>query len=211
MRSFLLAAAASAALVAAQLRIETVQNLVVCQPALLTWSGGQPPYFPAVIPGGQPTAAALKDFGTTSANQLTWTVDLAAGTEVSLRITDSSGAVNYAERVTIRAGSNTNCIGSNSTVAIPSGAAASGSPSGARASGAVSASASGAASPARSGSVGAAASSGSASPSSGRPSTSVSGSAANAAASSSGAATPGAAVQLSGVLGVVAGVIGLLV
>lgn len=56
---FFVALAAAAALVSAQLRIETPTNLVVCQPALLSWAGGSPPYYPAVIPGGQPAAAAL--------------------------------------------------------------------------------------------------------------------------------------------------------
>lgn len=59
MRSFLVTLAATAALVAAQLRIETPTNLVVCQPALLAWEGGSKPYFVAVIPGGEPTGAAL--------------------------------------------------------------------------------------------------------------------------------------------------------
>lgn len=51
-----------------------------------------------------------KDFGEQTGTSLTWTVDIAAGTRVSLRITDSTGAVNYAEAVEIRAGSNTNCL-----------------------------------------------------------------------------------------------------
>ena len=61
MRSFAaaLVAAATATLVAAQLRIETPTNLAVCQPALLSWAGGESPYYVSVIPGGQPSAASL--------------------------------------------------------------------------------------------------------------------------------------------------------
>ena len=54
-----LVAAATATLVAAQLRIETPTNLAVCQPALLSWTGGESPYYVSVIPGGQPSAASL--------------------------------------------------------------------------------------------------------------------------------------------------------
>lgn len=60
------------------------------------------PYYVAVIPGGQSSAAALKDFGQQSGTSLTWTVDIAAGTSVSLKITDSTGNVNYNQAVTIR-------------------------------------------------------------------------------------------------------------
>ena len=62
MRSFLVTLAAAATLVAAQLRIETPTNLAVCQPALLMWAGGSAPYYVSVIPGGQPSAAALYVF-----------------------------------------------------------------------------------------------------------------------------------------------------
>jgi hypothetical protein len=51
-----------------------------------------------------------KDFGQTEDNQRTWNVDLPAGQEVSLRITDSTGAINYSEKVTIREGSSTSCL-----------------------------------------------------------------------------------------------------
>ena len=59
MRSFLVTVATTAALVAAQLRIETPTNLVVCQPALLKWDGGEKPYYISVIPGGDASGAAL--------------------------------------------------------------------------------------------------------------------------------------------------------
>lgn len=49
-------------------------------------------YFLSVLPGGQPSAAALEDFGQQSGTQLTWKVDIAAGvqnvlnSDTSLRI-----------------------------------------------------------------------------------------------------------------------------
>lgn len=60
------------------------------------------PYYLAIIPGGQASAAALKDFGEQSGTSLTWTVDTASGTSVSVKVTDSTGAINYSSPVTIR-------------------------------------------------------------------------------------------------------------
>jgi hypothetical protein len=73
--AFLLAASAAAQ----QLTINTPLSVVVCQPLLISWSGGTPPYFLSVLPGNQPTAAALLDFGTQTGTSLTWTVNITAG------------------------------------------------------------------------------------------------------------------------------------
>ncbi|KAK4689077.1 hypothetical protein P7C73_g1046, partial [Tremellales sp. Uapishka_1] len=93
-----------------------------CQPVLLSWSGGTGPYFVAVIPGGQSSAAALKDFGHQTGTSLTWTVDIASGTSVTVKVTDSTGTINYDQAVTIQAGSSTSCISSSVSIA-PSGSA----------------------------------------------------------------------------------------
>jgi len=220
--------AALVAAVSAQLRIETPTSLIECQPAKLMWTGGTAPYYPAVIPGGQPAAAALKTFPQTSDTTITWTVDLAAGQEVTLRITDAQGNINYAQQVPIQAGSSKTCLsaavavtsgGGNSTVASASGAASSASRS-AGATGAVAGVASAAASSASSAASGASSAARSAASSasgmvSGAMSSasSVSGSAtrAPASASSSAAAYLGAEPKMiGGLLGVAAGVFGVL-
>ncbi|TXT13794.1 hypothetical protein VHUM_01161 [Vanrija humicola] len=92
-------------------QINTPGALTECQPVLLTWNGGQGPYFVSVIPGGQPGAAALVDFGEQTGNQLTWRVNLAAGTQISLKIVDQTGNTNYAQAVSIQKGSDTSCVG----------------------------------------------------------------------------------------------------
>lgn len=227
MRSFItaLAAVATATLAAAQLRIETPTNLVVCQPALLTWAGGEQPYYVSVIPGGQPSAASLKDFPQTSSTQQTWNVDLPAGQEVSLRITDATGTINYSEKVTIREGSNTNCLNgaaasggsasaaSGASSAASSGAAASVSSASGAATSATS-SAGGAVSSASSRAAGATGAAGSSISSvtgartSGSPSGTTAG--ANASASSTtNAASLGAKVQTAGIFGAVAAIFGV--
>ncbi|KAI9639456.1 uncharacterized protein MKK02DRAFT_39754 [Dioszegia hungarica] len=220
--------AALVASVSAQLKIETPTSLIECQPAKLMWSGGTAPYFPAVIPGGQASAAALKTFPQTSDTSLTWTVDLATGQEVTLRITDSTGAINYAEKVPIQAGSSKTCL--NGAVAV---GGASGSASGAAASGSATSSGVRASASSAAGAVGMSASSVSSAASgmasSARASvSSMSGSASGVGASASsvssaaasrvsGATSSSAAAYLStepkvvgGLLGVIAGVFGIL-
>lgn len=223
MRSFLVTLAAAATLVAAQLRIETPTNLAVCQPALLMWAGGSAPYYVSVIPGGQPSAAALKDFGQTSDTKYTWNVDLPAGQEVSLRITDSTGAINYSEKVTIRAGSNTNCLNGSSSAASGAASATAAAGSGASsASSGVAASASSVSSRAAAGTSNAGASAASATGAAGSAATSATGNARSTGASvtnaagnaatsatSTGAAALGAKVQYAGVFGAVAAVFGV--
>ncbi|ORX36738.1 hypothetical protein BD324DRAFT_675232 [Kockovaella imperatae] len=128
-RSLLLTALAGSSM--AQLLVNTISSLIVCQPALITWSGGTAPYFLAVIPGGDPSGIALKNFPQQSGTQLTWDVDIAAGTSVTIKITDSSGAVNYNSQVTIQPGSTTACIGQDDA----SGGAAAGAAAASGASG----------------------------------------------------------------------------
>ncbi|WWD17373.1 hypothetical protein CI109_101814 [Kwoniella shandongensis] len=104
----------------AQLTVQTPAALIQCQPALLSWTGGSAPYFLAAIPGGQPSAAALKDFGQQSGNSITWTVDIASGTSITLKVTDSTGVVNYNQAVTIQAGSSSACLNAASSSAVSS-------------------------------------------------------------------------------------------
>ncbi|ADV20257.1 hypothetical protein I315_01587 [Cryptococcus gattii Ru294] len=116
-RALILLAAVAGAL--ADLTVSSPASLIQCQPVLLSWSGGTAPYYLAIIPGGQASAAALKDFGEQSGTSLTWTVDTASGTSVSVKVTDSTGAINYSSPVTIQAGSSDSCV-STSTAATGS-------------------------------------------------------------------------------------------
>ena len=75
-----------------------------------------------VIPGGQVSAAALEELiSGTSDTSFTWTVNLASGTSVTLKLTDSSGTIAYSSPNTIQAGSDTSCL--NSTATSAAGAA----------------------------------------------------------------------------------------
>jgi hypothetical protein len=66
--------------VAAQsLTINSLQNVVVCQPILLTWAGGAPPYWVTLTTGANPPVP-IKELATSVNDQsLTWTVDQPAG------------------------------------------------------------------------------------------------------------------------------------
>ncbi|KAK1924842.1 hypothetical protein DB88DRAFT_539642 [Papiliotrema laurentii] len=115
----------------AALRIETPPSLVTCQPAAIAFADGQPPYFVAVLPAGQVSATPLKQFPETNSSPLTWTVDLPANTNITLRVTDGTGTPAYSSSAVIQPGTDTACVGSggNSTSASGGGGASSGSPS----------------------------------------------------------------------------------
>ncbi|KAF8968144.1 hypothetical protein BDZ97DRAFT_1801148 [Flammula alnicola] len=125
----------------AQLTINTPLNVVVCQPLLITWTGGTPPYFLSLLPGNQPSAAALLDFGTQTGTQLTWTVNITAGTlselllfilihgfinlliqgtSLGLDLRDSTGALAQTAPFTVQSSSNTACLTASGSSLSPS-------------------------------------------------------------------------------------------
>ncbi|CAE6475875.1 unnamed protein product, partial [Rhizoctonia solani] len=108
-----------AAAVAQSLVINTPASVVQCQPAQITWTATNTPVFLSIIPGGQPGAAALQDFGSQSGSSLTWTVNLAAGTSITFQLRDSTGAVAYSSPVTIQSSSDSSCIGQSGSASAP--------------------------------------------------------------------------------------------
>lgn len=116
----------------AALTINTPASLVQCEPAQITWtSDGTAPYFLTVIPGGQVSASPLKEFAQTSDTSVTWTVDLASGTSVTLALRDSTGNQVFTQAVTIQSSSISSCVNTsldeNSTASGSGTTAASGS------------------------------------------------------------------------------------
>ncbi|GAA5887229.1 hypothetical protein JCM6882_002456 [Rhodosporidiobolus microsporus] len=120
--------------------INTPTALYECQPYLVTWSGGSAPYYIRVLPGGQLSGQTLTTIGDfpTSATSSSWTVNIAAGTSITLTITDSTGVTAASAPVTVGQG-DSSCIGQSSPA---SGASSSFSASSTVASSAVSSSAS---------------------------------------------------------------------
>jgi hypothetical protein len=128
-KSFVALAVAATAVLGQQ--INTPASLTTCVPTLLSWTGGQAPYFLSIIPGGQASAASLKDFDQQSDNQETWNVDLPAGTSITVKLTDSTGNTVYSSPVTIGAGSSTSCLNASGSSSAASATGASSSAAGA--------------------------------------------------------------------------------
>lgn len=94
------------------------------------------PYILAVIPGGQASAPALETLADgTSDRSYVWTVSLAAGTSVTVRLTDANGDIVYSSPVTIQAGSSTDCLNASATSAAGAAGVTSGGASASAASG----------------------------------------------------------------------------
>ncbi|WVQ69994.1 hypothetical protein V866_008248 [Kwoniella sp. B9012] len=109
--------AALSTLVAAAnaLTINTPASLIECQPTSITFSGGSSsPYYLSILPGGQASASALENLPDADSSPVTWTVDIASGTNVTIKITDGSGNIAYSSPVVIQAGSSSSCLGTNS-------------------------------------------------------------------------------------------------
>ncbi|KAF8604200.1 hypothetical protein BDV93DRAFT_522653 [Ceratobasidium sp. AG-I] len=199
---YALALAGAAAAQAGGFTVATPASVVQCQPASLSWSGGTAPYFPSIIPGSQPGAAALKEFPSTSSTSQVWTVDLAQGTSITIQVRDSSGALQYSSAITIQNSSDASCV--NASVS-GTGAAGSSAPvtSDAAATSAPAATTAPAASSAAGSSSTRAASSASASVSRSASATSASASASAAANNAASAVTKGAfgVAALAGLIG----------
>ncbi|KAJ7228566.1 hypothetical protein GGX14DRAFT_613578 [Mycena pura] len=99
----------------------TASSLVACQPIALAWSNGTAPYYLSVIPGNNPSGAALKTFAATADTSLTWIVDVAANTSITLALKDSTGATAYSAATTIQSGADNSCatISASAVVAGP--------------------------------------------------------------------------------------------
>ncbi|KAJ2917384.1 hypothetical protein MD484_g2969, partial [Candolleomyces efflorescens] len=69
-----------------------------------------------ILPGNQPGAAALVDFGTIeSGTQHTWLVNLPANTLIGINLRDSTGTLVQSAPFPINAGTDTSCLNASST------------------------------------------------------------------------------------------------
>ncbi|KIP05029.1 hypothetical protein PHLGIDRAFT_129143 [Phlebiopsis gigantea 11061_1 CR5-6] len=113
MKSFAAAAALAATVpfVLGQggLQVNSLSGVIECEPVLISWSGGSPPYYLSFIPGGQPSAPAMKQFAPQQGTSFTWNVDLPAGTQFSTELKDSSGQPVYSGIQTVEPGDSTSC------------------------------------------------------------------------------------------------------
>jgi len=95
------------------LTINTIVQVVVCEPILLTWSGGVSPYHIFVIPANN-LSATLFILGPLNGTEFTWVVNVTAGNSDVLQIHDNTGALADSGPFN-PTGSDTSCINSGST------------------------------------------------------------------------------------------------
>ncbi|KAL4064528.1 hypothetical protein V8B97DRAFT_314088 [Scleroderma yunnanense] len=111
------------------LTVNTPGNVVECEPIQFQWSGGTPPYYLSLIPGGQTSAPPIKQFPNQDGTSYTWLVDLPANTIFNIALKDSLGATSFSDIITIQAGSSTSCVNTTvqegSSSSSPSGTASS--------------------------------------------------------------------------------------
>lgn len=94
-------------------------SLTQCKPAYLSWVGKYPPFNVTVI--NDQSGKVLKAFGLREGNNLTWTCDLPGRTEVSVKITDAKGNINWSNGVWIKNTTDTSCLSSVVDVSSGSG------------------------------------------------------------------------------------------
>jgi len=87
----------------------------VCQPLLINWSGGSPPYFLSVFPGDQPNGTPLLDFGQQTGNSFRWIVNITAGQNIGFTIRDNNGVVKQSAPFPLIASSDQSCLNGGST------------------------------------------------------------------------------------------------
>ncbi|CAE7106434.1 unnamed protein product [Rhizoctonia solani] len=109
---------ALASLVVAQANdpsINSPASLVQCQPIQLTWTATKEPVWISIIPGGNPGAAPLHDFGQqpSGTKSLTWICDYKSGTSMTFQIRDSTGAVAYSANTNVQPSSDSSCVDPN--------------------------------------------------------------------------------------------------
>ncbi|CAE6483570.1 unnamed protein product [Rhizoctonia solani] len=105
--------------------INTPASVVQCQPVQLSWTASKEPVYVSIIPGGQPGAAPLHDFGIqpSGTKTMTWTCDLKAGSAITFQIKDATGAVAYTGNMMVQDSKDKSCVDPNMTVpAAPSSA-----------------------------------------------------------------------------------------
>ncbi|CAE6345867.1 unnamed protein product [Rhizoctonia solani] len=92
--------------------INSPASVVQCQPIQLSWTATKEPVYISIIPGGQPGAAPLHDFGAQPAGtkSLTWTVNMPSGTDLTFQLRDNTGQVVYSATTPIQNSSDSSCL-----------------------------------------------------------------------------------------------------
>ncbi|EIM91078.1 uncharacterized protein STEHIDRAFT_152753 [Stereum hirsutum FP-91666 SS1] len=99
----------------ADFTIDTPASLVQCQAQQITWSQTTGPYNLIVVSAADPCGDDLVDLGDHDGLSMTWTVNVAAGTEVLLALEDETGEEAWTGAVTVAASDDSSCLSSSSS------------------------------------------------------------------------------------------------
>jgi len=86
-----------------QLTVNTPSQVINCQPVIINWTGGTPPYFLTILPGNQPTGSAIVNLGEFTGNTATWFVNILQQYKtIILNLRDSTGAISQSAPINIQ-------------------------------------------------------------------------------------------------------------
>ncbi|KAA1476233.1 hypothetical protein DENSPDRAFT_500350 [Dentipellis sp. KUC8613] len=93
----------------AEFTINTPSGVTECEPVLLSWTEGTPPYYLSLVPAGQPMAQPIKQWAPTQDTSLTWNVDLPANTNFNVGCKDGTGKQVFTALITVGASTSGEC------------------------------------------------------------------------------------------------------
>ncbi|KAJ7931528.1 hypothetical protein B0H13DRAFT_2308674 [Mycena leptocephala] len=132
LKSVLVTTALAIGAAAQALTINTpVPGAAECQPFLITWANGVPPYFVTCVhvQNNPPSGTPVVDFGQQTGTQLTWLVNQTLGTSLIFQIKDNTGLTASSAPFTITAGSDS-CIGAGGGGGTPGSSTSGTTPTG---------------------------------------------------------------------------------
>ncbi|KAJ3851596.1 hypothetical protein EV368DRAFT_65638 [Lentinula lateritia] len=109
---------------AAQLTIQT-PSMTTCEPVDLTWSSTTGPYNLIMVSPDDPCGDALVDLGDQDGTSVSWTPNVAPGTQLELSLVDANDEEAWSGTITVAQGSDTSCVPADALAAASSSAAAS--------------------------------------------------------------------------------------
>ncbi|KAF9243406.1 hypothetical protein BU15DRAFT_43035 [Melanogaster broomeanus] len=110
-------------------------TFVQCQESQITWTQSTPPYDILIVNADDVCGDAIEDLGNMTSLAVTWTVNLAAGSQVVLSLGDAAGNEAWSGTITVGDSNDSSCLAGTSAAPsaplttptpVPSGAVASG-------------------------------------------------------------------------------------
>ncbi|KAJ7369007.1 hypothetical protein DFH08DRAFT_832948 [Mycena albidolilacea] len=129
MKSTLVVLASIVGFAASQLTIITPPPPVQCQPSLLSWSGGSPPYIVSVVDTANPDPPVIQWTDLTNSS-ITWVATTPPGTSLLFTIKDVTGTSQNSAVVIEAQGGSTSCLSTSSSGTVSASASTSASASG---------------------------------------------------------------------------------